>query len=294
METNQLKYFKAVAISGKITAAAQEMFVTAPAISASIAALEQELNTKLFDRVGKRLVLNRQGEIFLDHVNYILSSVADAQNSLQKSLSDRKGGVAAGSTSANIFADLFCDFAVKHPDIYLTTSTVQPKDINFARLNASFSFLFAAEMDIPPSYTESCESLILFEDAPALMLHPDHPLAKKDCVSPKELLDLELIWPRINANVKTCVLNAFSDLFLPMPVFSYHNHQTAYTLVKRNAGMALLTTHSKNAITEDLVFLPVDLPNCRWKQILYWKKDHVLTEEDSVFLEFIKDYYSVP
>ncbi len=293
MEINQLKYFKAVADLGKITAAAAELYVTPPTISTSISTLEQELDMQLFHRTGNRLILNRQGEIFLEYVNYILDSVADAQNDLRESLNDRKNSVIVASSSANLFADLFCDFTVTHPDIPLTTSNIHPRDITSAGINSRFSFLLASEQEAPRAYTDHCESLCLFEDAPALLMHPEHPLAHKEKISPQELCGKKVVWPRINHGLRDQVLAEFESLHLPPPELVLHSHQTALTMVKKNVAPALYTTHGSATLTAGLRLIPLDMPSCHWQVMLYRRKNHNLTEEDLLFLDYIKKYYSV-
>lgn len=292
MEINQLKYFKAVADSGKITSASKELYISAPAISASLAALEQELNVELFARTGNRLILNRQGKIFLDYANYILESVADAKTDLKESLTDRKKNIVVGATSSGIFSDLFCAFSEKHPDIPLTTSGIPLRYINSAGLNSRFSFLFSAESETPKAYANACEKLCLFKDHAALMVHPDHPFAKKDHISLEELAGEVIIWARTNHGIKDDFAKEFSSRHIPLPVFSNQDIQTSYSLVLKNLGIALMTTHSKNTLTQNLCFIPVDVSaSCCTKQMLYWKKDHCFTEEDHLFLNFIKKYY---
>ena len=78
-ELQQLKYFKAVADVGKISEAAEKLFVSAPALSVSITRLEKELGVQLFDRTNNRILLNKQGEIFLKHVNQILDTLENAK-----------------------------------------------------------------------------------------------------------------------------------------------------------------------------------------------------------------------
>ncbi len=292
MEINQLRYFKAVADSGKITSAAKELFLSPAAISSSIAALEQELNIELFHRTGNRLTLNRQGKIFLDYANHILESVSDAKSDLLESLNDRKKNIVVGATSSGIFADTFCAFTKAHPDIPLTVSQIPLKYINSAGLNSRFSFLFAGETETPKAYAEACNCLKLFTDSPALMVHPDHAYAKKRSILPEDLSGKTVIWPRINHGIKDLFLKAFSTQLLPPPVLSYYHLEPTYAMVKNNLGVALFTTHSQNIITKDLVFLPIELPNCELNQMLYWKKDMHFTEEDLIFLNFIKEYYA--
>lgn len=290
MDVNQFRYFKAVAEYGTISAAAKVLFITPPAISSSMAALEEELGTQLFERTGNRLMLNRQGEIFLEYVNYILDSVSDAKNDLLESLTDRKNGIVIASTSANIFADLFSDFSIAHPQIPLTTSTVQPRDITAAGINTRFSFLFAADGDAPAPFTENCESLLLFEDPPALLMHPRHPLAQNDCISPEELSGKTLIWPRINYGLKESFEAGFVMKNLPPPLFVSHNYMTAWALAKKGVGAVLVPAHSKGSSTRGLAVRPVDLPACRRTYRLYLRKSRILTPEDRLFLDFVKKY----
>ncbi len=288
MDVNQFRYFKAVAEYGTISAAAKALFITPPAISSSMAALEEELGTKLFSRTGNRLMLNRQGEIFLEYVNFILNSVSDAKTELLESLTDRKNGIVIATTSANLFADLFSDFSIAHPEIPLSTSTVQPRDITAAGINTRFSFLFATDEDVPAPFAADCNSLFLFEDSPALMMHPKHPLAKRCRISPEELSGKSLIWPRINHGLKELFLKGFDAKKLPPPAFSSHNYMTAWSLAKKGAGAVLVTRHSKTTLTKGLVLRPVDLPECRRNYRLLWRKSRLLTEEDLLFLEFLK------
>lgn len=293
METNQLKYFKAVADSGKITSASKELFISPAAISASIASLEQELGVELFHRTGNRLILNRQGKIFLDYANHILENVFDAKSDLLESLTDRKKSIVVGATTSSIFADLFCDFSEKHPDIPLTGSQIPLRYINSAGLNSRFSFLFSTVPETPKAYSDACNCIKLFTDSPALLVHPDHPWAKKEKIAPEELSGKTLIWPRINHGLKDLFLKEYSTRFLPPPVLTIQNLDPAYAMIKRNLGVALMSVHGKNINTNDLRFIPIDLPTCRWNQMIYWKKDLVFSEEDKIFLDFVKEYYGL-
>ena len=86
LELQQLKYFKAVADIGKISEAAEALFISAPALSTSISRLEKELGVQLFDRTNSRITLNAQGLILLRHVNQISDTLEDAKQELQQSL----------------------------------------------------------------------------------------------------------------------------------------------------------------------------------------------------------------
>ena len=66
-----LRYFWAVAHSGNLTRAAEQLFVSQSALSVQIRKLEEWLGHDLFERQGKRLVLTEAGRIALDHADTI-------------------------------------------------------------------------------------------------------------------------------------------------------------------------------------------------------------------------------
>ena len=61
MELLQLRYFVAAAREENVTRAAQKLHIAQPALSQSIARLEEEMGVRLFDRIGKRIRLNAAG-----------------------------------------------------------------------------------------------------------------------------------------------------------------------------------------------------------------------------------------
>ena len=82
MELLQLYYFQVTARFQHISKAAACLHITQPALSQTIKRLEKELETELFDRVGKEIVLNEKGEILLKYANSVLSSVESAKAEL--------------------------------------------------------------------------------------------------------------------------------------------------------------------------------------------------------------------
>ena len=75
MELTQLKYFRKVAQYQSVSKAANDLHVSQSALSRSVAKLEDELQVNLFDRMGKKLVLNEKGTRFLVDINRILDDI---------------------------------------------------------------------------------------------------------------------------------------------------------------------------------------------------------------------------
>jgi LysR family nitrogen assimilation transcriptional regulator len=76
MDLRQLRTFVTVAEQGSVSKAALRLRIAQPALSRQIIDLEGELRLKLFDRVGRRLVLTREGERLVEHCRSALGQVA--------------------------------------------------------------------------------------------------------------------------------------------------------------------------------------------------------------------------
>src|ERR1041384_8417277 len=84
MDTRLLKVFCAVAESGSLVAAAGKVHLTPSAISHSLKSLETDLGCRLFERVGKRMVLNQAGEQLLSQIQGPLSALDSAAEGIKR------------------------------------------------------------------------------------------------------------------------------------------------------------------------------------------------------------------
>jgi LysR family transcriptional regulator, low CO2-responsive transcriptional regulator len=84
MDTRLLRVFSAVAESGSLVVAAGKVHLTPSAISHSLKSLETELSCRLFERVGKRMVLNQAGEQLLSQIQGPLSALDSAAEAIKR------------------------------------------------------------------------------------------------------------------------------------------------------------------------------------------------------------------
>src|SRR5260370_22406067 len=82
MELHQLRYFVAVAEAQSFSRAAERCFVSQPSLSQQVSKLERSLGQRLFDRLGRRVVLTDAGRLLLDRASSILAAVHDARRRL--------------------------------------------------------------------------------------------------------------------------------------------------------------------------------------------------------------------
>ena len=123
MIDTRLKVFRSVATLLSFTKAANELFISQPAISKHIQELEKEYGVQLFDRIGNRIQLTRAGQLMLDHACKIIDAYQNLDFDMKK-LTEKSGGelrIGASTTiSQYVLPELIAEFRKLYPDIRLT------------------------------------------------------------------------------------------------------------------------------------------------------------------------------
>ena len=95
----RLKVFQCVAQNLSFTKAANELFITQPAITKHIKELESEFEVKLFDRIGNKILLTRAGKILLTYADHILSLHNEAKFEISELKGNFEGNLRLGAST---------------------------------------------------------------------------------------------------------------------------------------------------------------------------------------------------
>lgn len=291
MELMQLKYFKTVAQIGKISDAAQALFISAPALSTSISRLEKELGMPLFDRTNNRIRLNRQGQIFLRYVNQIFSNLDCAKTELQQSIMRQGQNVSIACVASTQWVDMITAFSQEHPQFTLSCTNVKRSELASNALPVQHNFLFAAEEDIPAYYVGELDSIMLFEDHPVVMVHKDHPLAQYASVSLSELTGQQIFLPMQNYPLYDHLMKLFESAGIPFPAGNAYSHLASQQMVAKGLGIAFSSVHTSRTPALPIRYVPISDTYLPWVSRLYWRKDHTFTEDEVIFKNFVERYY---
>lgn len=289
MELMQLKYFKAVARTGKIATAAQELFLSPPALSTSISRLEKELGTPLFDRTGNRITLNTQGEIFLRHANEIFDTLDRAKTELHHSLMRQQQHIWLTNTGSNLWMDLITAFSQEFPQYTLTCTSAD--HIYLENVFAQYTFLLAEEGELLENSPFEPDSLFLFEDQPAILVHPDHPLAHLEQVTVSQLRSENLILPMQDTPRRERLMQLLISGGIDPNTTSSFNYLISRNMVQQNIGIAFTTVRSRHVNLGNLKVVPLENTLTPWRMRLYWMGDHPMTEAELTFRSFVEEYF---
>lgn len=125
----QLRHFIALAELGSFVKAAKNQFVTQPALSRSIRALEDELGQALFDRVGRRTELTAFGTNLRDKAKQLLLDASNLRDSARAAPATLSGHLRVGLSSgpgALLTLPLLLQSAHEYPQLHLTLSRGSP------------------------------------------------------------------------------------------------------------------------------------------------------------------------
>src|SRR5213080_4639137 len=118
MTLQQLEYFLAAIEHGSFSAAADALHLAQPSLSEQVRRLEAELGVRLFQRVGRGLVLTEAGRALRPHAEAALAAVEGARASVG-AIRELRGGLASfgtfGTARTYLGADLVEDFRRSHP-----------------------------------------------------------------------------------------------------------------------------------------------------------------------------------
>ena len=292
MELQQLKYFKTVAELGNLTAAAEALFVTAPAISTSISRLEDELGVQLFERARGRLMLNASGQFFLRHVNQALDTLDYAALELRKNQMFHGQHVSLACVSSAQWEDMVTAFTLEHPQFTLSCTHYKRSEIVNNGLPAQHNFLLTCEAGVPDFVAAEMDSTILFEDTLMIAVAQSHPFADKKTVNLKDVLSETLLLPMTNYSMyeRLADLCTFADL--TMPSGSAYPHVTALKIAEKGLGIAFTTQYAMQSQSLDLKYIPISNQARPWIYRLYWRKAQHLTKDEEIFKQFVQTYYN--
>jgi LysR family transcriptional regulator, hydrogen peroxide-inducible genes activator len=125
MELHQLRYFCAIADTGSFSRAAQQTHVSQPSLSQQIGKLEDELGTRLFDRLGRSVRLTEMGKTFLPRARAVLRDLESARNDIVDQKTSIMGLIPVGviPTIAPYFLpSILSSFSRKWPEAHITVT----------------------------------------------------------------------------------------------------------------------------------------------------------------------------
>lgn len=193
MNLRQLRYFLAVAEHRHFTRAAEASFVTQPALSQQIRALEEELGAPLFDRLTTGTELTTAGQVLRGYAERILREVENARVAVEEVAGTVRGELSISAVhTANlaVVVDVLARFQRLHPTvavrIHEERSTDVVESVLSGRVNLGITYL--------PVHDASLDTMSLYDEELVLVVPEGHALVGR-VLAVETLGELPLIVP---------------------------------------------------------------------------------------------------
>ena len=144
MNIRKLEIFYRTAKCLNMSQVAKDMYISQPSISQCISEIESEIDTKLFDRIGKKLYLTHEGQIFYEYTRRILNIYEEGINVVRSSKSNKGKLVIGASTTIGtyIMPYIIHKFNQKEKDIEISMIIDNKQNIEELILNNKVDIAF--------------------------------------------------------------------------------------------------------------------------------------------------------
>ena len=191
----QLRAFCHVARLGSVSRAAEAVFLSQPAVSLQLGALESELGIPLFERLGRRLSLTREGQALYELARPLVDGLDGLDGEFRTRLRGLSAGelnIAAGSSTILYFLPpLVQAFRAAHPEVQLKLHNVTGKDGLALIRSDEVDLAVGSMLDVP----NDLDYAPVQSFDPYLITPLDHPLARGPTLRLEDLSPFGLILP---------------------------------------------------------------------------------------------------
>ncbi|WP_339059950.1 selenium metabolism-associated LysR family transcriptional regulator [Tepidibacillus marianensis] len=285
MNFRRLHIFKIVCESETLTEAGKKLYMTQPAISQAISELESELNTPLFERINKKLLLTYAGEVLYQYSKRILNLIDEARTTIDDITNRNRGRLRIGASTTigtYLLPHIIGQFQKKYPTV----------DLPFVIDNTEVIEGLIQDHQIDIGLVEGpihskVQAKPFYDDELYFICSPEHRWANKGTIEPHELESESLIMREKGSGTREVfenVMNEHNQTYQVKHVLN--NTEAIKKSVEANIGVAII---SKIAVIDEMQAGKV--VNVQLNGIRFVRKLHFIYHQEKypsqLFQEFI-------
>ena len=265
----QLEIFLAVAEHGGTAAAAGVLALSQSAVSAGLKTLEARYDRELFDRVGKRLLLNSTGRSIQSRARALLEDVQRLEADLLVAAPTGDLNLSASFTIANhVVVDYLTHWLECYPSARVDITPGNTPDVVARVLNRE------SELGLIENHatTAGIELIPWMDDELFVFAAAAHPLARKGRLQSRDLNKVNWILREPNSGARSLFDEVFADRLPELSVRMELSHnEPILRAVAQGLGVGCLSEKVLAPLVADGTFVPLRLPpNLRLQRKFYF------------------------
>ncbi|MFD1349237.1 LysR family transcriptional regulator [Oceanobacillus caeni] len=294
MEFRQIQYFLEVAKREHVTEAANALHVAQSSVSRQIFNLEEELGIELFIREGRNVKLTTIGKIFYDRMHLVMNMMDEAKREVKEYLSPDKGTVRIAfpmSMAAHTIPTIIHSFRMRYPEVKFQMISAAHKDLVKGVQKGDYNLAMVAPM--PKNRGGKIKGTALFVEKIVALLPSHHPLAERDSIMLRELMDDSFVVLSESFVFRDQVIQACNNAgFSPKIAFEGEDIHALKGLVSASLGVALIPEMTLIDNTpRPTVMIPISDANLTRTVGVIYSNERKLSPTEEVFYQFLLETF---
>ncbi|MCM3129165.1 LysR family transcriptional regulator [Paenibacillus provencensis] len=296
MELRQLNTFRTVASTLNFSRAAEVLNYVPSNVTMQIKALEDELGVRLFDRLGKQLMLTTAGMRFLTHVQSILDKLDEARSDVHENENLISGTLTISANEvlcAYRLPTVFQQFRSRYPGVRLIFRSVPNQELKQTLFEGTADVVFMLDETIL-STGLTVEALL--EETFRFFVAPDHPLAERSVLHLEDFHGEVFLVNEKGCTYRTMFDRSFEKKGIDdITYLEFQNAEAIKQCAMARIGIAFLPEITVEAEVErgELVALPWQIPDLHVYTHMAWHKDKWLSPIILSFIETAREVIAI-
>lgn len=285
MELRVLRYFLTVAREQSFTKAAEQLNITQPTLSRQLAALEEELGAKLFDRGGHNVTLTSEGLLLKRRALEIVDLEDKITSEFKGKYDSMEGKITIGCgefLAVESLAKICKSYREKYPLVQFAIHTGTADNV----LEMMNKGLVDIGLFLEPVNTQGLDYIRMRDsDHWVVTMRPEDPLAEKEVITKEDLLDVPLILPE-RINVQSEIANWFGKDYGKIHIaFTSNLGTNAGVMALHGLGYPISIEGAARYWRNDLVVQKRLFPEIRTSTVIAWRRNIPYSPAVSRFIE---------
>ena len=246
---NQLRVFYHAAKNLNFTAAANDLFITQPAVTFQMKAFEEFCNLKLFRKRARRLFLTDEGRALFEYAEKIFKYEKEIENAIDDMRELKRGVLSLGTTKAyaRYFMPLMLStFHKNYPNIKIQLNEGSSLEMTYSLLDFKIEVAVVAKAGELPEV----DFFPFSKEEMAVIVAPGHHFTKKKAITFKDLANEPFIMKEKGSGTRKMVEQLFlNDNCTPNILMETSNTEFIKQLVQRGEGVSFLV---KEAVAAEI------------------------------------------
>lgn len=260
-----LASLRAVDAHGSVVAAADALGFTPSAVSQQVKRLERQTRVTLLERVGRGVMLTREGRQLVEEAGRLLADLEALESGLHHQAGTVAGHlrvIAFSTAMRGLVAPRVRRLREEHPDLTLTLAEREPWDtIDIVASGRADIGVAHSWGDVPLVIPDHLVRTSLAGDVADVIVHAEHPLARRSRVTPHDLVDEDWIATPAGTICREWLSRMYQGTGRqPRIAHVSMEFQSHLAMVRAGLGIALVPRLGREPLGDDLVALSAQDP----------------------------------